>query len=115
QEALARYDQKSFLMAFAVVQPHRLARLQDVEGDAELPERPLPLEVAELAELPRVAPTALARVVHEPSRSVRAEPELRAARRGLGDHHVARVRAQQTLMPRSQYGSRRTFPCPSYR
>src|SRR5205807_2056702 len=41
QEALAGQDEEVLLCSLAVVQPHRLSRLEDVEVDAKLAEAPL--------------------------------------------------------------------------
>src|SRR5262249_6488306 len=58
QQALAGEDQKAFLRALAMVEPERLAGLEDVDVDPELAEGPLALEVAVEAEAPGVEPAA---------------------------------------------------------
>src|SRR5207302_2550357 len=67
EQALARQHQEPFLVVLAVIQPERLAGLEDVQVDAELLERSLSLEIAAGSERPVVAPATLAGVEHEPA------------------------------------------------
>jgi hypothetical protein len=74
-------------VALAVVQPERLAGLEDVDVDPQLLERPLALEVATDAERPVVAPATRSRIDHEPAVAVGDETELGGTKRYLGDAH----------------------------
>ena len=79
QQALAGEHEKVLLRTLAVVQADRLPGLENADVDPELAEGTLSLEVAVVAEVPGVAPAALARVHHEPAVAVGDEAELRLA------------------------------------
>jgi len=74
-------------VVLAVIHRQRLARIEDVDVDPELPEWSFALEVAGRAELAVVAPASFGGVDHEPSFTVRSEAEACRAQRCLGDGH----------------------------
>jgi hypothetical protein len=91
QKALTCEYQEGLLVVLAVVHPHRLARVQDVEVDAKLLERSLALEVASRAKRPVITPTSLSRVEHEPAVVTGDDAELRCAQRRLARGHPEEV------------------------
>jgi hypothetical protein len=90
EEALTCEYQETLLVVLPVVHGHRLARVEDVEVDAELLERSLAFEVAGRAKRPIIAPASLAGIEHEPAIAVGNEAVLRGAERCLGGGHTDR-------------------------
>jgi hypothetical protein len=86
QQTGAGQDEKPLLRILSVIPPQRLTRLEEVDVDAELPERPLALEVAGEAERPVIPPAAVPCVEHEPALDVGDEAVLRLPERRLGNH-----------------------------
>jgi hypothetical protein len=88
QQALAGEHEKVLLRTLVVVQADRLPGLENADVDPELAEGNLSLEVAVVAEVPGIAPPALARVEHEPAVAVGDEAELRLAQRQFRHGHA---------------------------
>src|SRR5919206_5077115 len=91
QQALAREHEEVLLRPLPVVEADRLAGLEHVQVDPELPEAALALEVAVVAEPAGLAPAALGRVDHEPAVAVGDETVPRLAQRHLRNAHRLRI------------------------
>src|SRR4051794_18001430 len=87
QQALAREHEEVLLRPLAVVVAERLARLEHVQVQPELPEAAFALEVAVEPEVPRVVPPAVGRVGDEPPVAVRDQTVLGLPRHDLRDAH----------------------------
>jgi hypothetical protein len=84
QEAGAGEDEEILFRFLAVIEAQALPRLEDADVDPQLAEGPLALEVAVVAERPRVPPAGLAGVYDEPAVDVCDEAVLRFPEGRLG-------------------------------